>query len=115
MCLFTDCTEEINSFHSETDITLNVCSRRNCYLESAILTVLRKGFTSRELNCSGIFFFSCLFVLKKATGKFAQENQEISQNSFCIHSISFLLKQDFDMHLKIVGFTAEIRLHWAGW
>lgn len=59
-------------------------------------------------------FFSCLFVLKKATGKFAQENQEISQNSFCIHSISFLLKQDFDMHLKIVGFTTERRLHWAG-
>lgn len=43
MCLFTDCTEEINSFHSETQGTLNVCTGKKCYLESAILTVPGKG------------------------------------------------------------------------
>lgn len=64
MCLFIDCTEEINSFHSETHSTLNMCTGKECNLESATLTVLVKVLQVRNSISQGLFFFF-LFVLKK--------------------------------------------------
>lgn len=87
VCLLT--ALEINSFHSEAHSTLNVCTRKECYLESAILTVLGKGLQVRNSISQGFLFFH-LFVLKKTIGKFAQK---IRQNSSC--SIFFILKQHF--------------------
>lgn len=87
MCLFTDCTEEIKSFHSETHGTLNVCTRKKCYLESAILTVLGKGLQVGNSISQGFFFLFVCFTENHwqiFTGK--QENKP----EFFLHSFNFL-------------------------